>query len=114
MGSAQHARILFAQPNQMMRLSGAFGPLQGEAVAGTLTIRIKKTGAGSAIRFDYVVGGYMRFKVSEIAPAVARVPGQPLVRLAKALGRTLPDHRQAAAGGPAERDPHPPNATAHK
>src|SRR3546814_17323501 len=56
MGSAQHARILFAQPNQMMRLSGAFGPLQGEAVAGTLTIRIKKTGAGSAIRSDYEIG----------------------------------------------------------
>ena len=27
MGSVQHARILFAQPNAMMRLSGAFGPL---------------------------------------------------------------------------------------
>src|SRR3546814_2808541 len=104
MGSAQHARILFAQPNQMMRLSGAFGPLQGEAVAGTLTIRIKKTGAGSAIRFDYVVGGYMRFKVSEIAPAVDRVLGAQLVGLAKALGGTLTDDDTAAAYEPAKRD----------
>src|SRR3546814_2102070 len=46
MGSVQHARILFAQPNAMMRLSGAFGPLQGEAVTGMLTIQIKPTDAG--------------------------------------------------------------------
>ena len=62
LGSVQHARIIFARPNQMLRLSGAFGPLQGEAVTGTLTIQIKETPTGSALRFDYVVGGYMRFK----------------------------------------------------
>src|SRR3546814_5639234 len=112
MGSAQHARILFAQPNQMMRLSGAFGPLQGEAVAGTLTIRIKKTGAGSAIRFDYVVGGYMRFQVSAIAPAVDRVLGEQLVGLAKALGGTPPDDEQAAADEAAKRESTLPDAVA--
>ncbi|WOF45620.1 hypothetical protein KNJ79_21675 (plasmid) [Sphingopyxis indica] len=90
MGSVQHARILFAQPGQMMRLSGAFGPLQGEAVTGTLTIQIQPTAAGSAIRFDYVVGGYMRFKTAEIAPAVDQVIGEQLVGLAKALGGALP------------------------
>src|SRR3546814_15202503 len=89
MGSVQHARILFAQPNAMMRLSGAFGPLQGEAVTGTLTIQIKPTDAGAAIRFDYVVGGYMRFKVAEIAPAVDRVLGEQHVGLAKAPGGAL-------------------------
>lgn len=90
MGSVQHARILFAQPGQMMRLSGAFGPLQGEAATGTLTIRIEPTAAGSAIRFDYVVGGYMRFKVADIAPAVDQVIGEQLVGLARALGGALP------------------------
>ena len=90
MGSVQHARILFAEPGEMMRLSGAFGPLQGEAVTGTLTIHIKPTATGSAIRFDYVVGGYMRFKVADIAPAVDKVLGEQLVGLAKALGGSLP------------------------
>lgn len=89
-GSVQHARILFAQPNQMLRLSGAFGPLQGEALTGTLTIQIKPTATGSAIRFDYVVGGYMRFKVGDIAPAVDGVIGEQLVRLTNVLGGTLP------------------------
>ena len=90
MGSVQHARIIFAQPGRMMRLSGAFGPLQGEAVTGTLTVQIKPTEAGSAIRFDYVVGGYMRFKVGEVAPAVDKVIGEQLVGLAQALGGALP------------------------
>jgi len=108
MGSVQHARILFAQPNAMMRLSGAFGPLQGEAVTGTLTIQIKPTDAGAAIRFDYVVGGYMRFKVAEIAPAVDRVLGEQLVGLAKALGGALSvageDESANEAAGPARPD----------
>lgn len=88
-GSVQHARIIFAKPNEMMRLSGAFGPLQSEAVTGTLTIQIKATPTGSAIRFDYVVGGYMRFKVAEVAPAVDKVLGEQLAGLAKALGGSL-------------------------
>lgn len=97
LGSVQHARILFAKPNQMLRLSGAFGPLQGEALTGTLTIQIKETPTGSALRFDYVVGGYMRFKVADIAPAVDRVIGEQLRGLADALGGALPPTRDEKA-----------------
>ena len=89
LGSVQHARILFAKPGEMMRLSGAFGPLQGEALTGTLTIQIKATPKGSALRFDYVVGGYMRFQVAQIAPAVDKVIGEQLAGLAGALGGAL-------------------------
>ena len=89
MGSVQHARIIFAKPDEMMRLSGAFGPLQSEAVTGTLTIQIRKTATGSSIRFDYVVGGYMRFQVADVAPGVDKVLGEQLVGLANALGGAL-------------------------
>ena len=99
MGSVQHARILFAKPNEMLRLSGALGPLQGEAVTGTLTIQIKPMDGGSLIRFDYVVGGYMRVKVADIAPAVDGVIGQQLAGLAKALGGALPVEGAAAKEG---------------
>lgn len=102
LGSVQHARIIFARPNQLLRLSGAFGPLQNEAVTATLTIQIKPTPTGSAIRFDYVVGGYMRFKIAEIAPAVDAVIGEQLVGLAKALGGALPPSQgERAAEKPA-------------
>ncbi|MCW5646848.1 MAG: SRPBCC family protein [Sphingopyxis sp.] len=100
-GSVQHARVLFSKPGQMLRLSGAFGPLQGEAVTGTLTIQIKETPTGSALRFDYVVGGYMRFKVADIAPAVDAVIGEQLAGLAAALGGALPASRDEAAAGQA-------------
>lgn len=105
-GSVQHARIVFAKPNEMLRLSGAFGPLQGEALTGTLTIQIKETPTGSALRFDYVVGGYMRFKTADIAPAVDKVIGEQLVELANALGGALPPTRdEKAAEEPAAEIP---------
>lgn len=110
-GSVQHARIIFANPGHMLRLSGALGPLQGEAVTGTLTILIKKTPTGSALRFDYVVGGYMRLKVDEIAPAVDHVIGAQLAGLAKALGGALPPSREekeaAAAAGDGDNEAAP-------
>src|SRR3546814_6876193 len=73
-----------------------------------LSIQLKPTDAGAAIRFDYVVGGYMRFKVAEIAPAVDRVLGEQLVGLAKALGGALSvageDESGNEAAGPARPD----------
>lgn len=105
-GSVQHARVLFSKPNELLRLSGAFGPLQGEALGGTLTIQIKETPTGSALRFDYVVGGYMRFKVADIAPAVDKVIGEQLLGLANALGGALPPTRdEKATGEPAAETP---------
>jgi len=106
-GSVQHARILFAKPNQLLRLSGAFGPLQGEALNGTLTIQIKETPTGSALRFDYVVGGYMRFKVADIAPAVDKVIGEQLLGLANALGGALPPTRDEKAAEKPKADAQP-------
>jgi hypothetical protein len=102
LGSVQHARIIHARPNELLRLSGALGPLQSEAVTGTLTIQIKETPTGSALRFDYVVGGYMRFKVAQIAPAVDTVIGEQLAGLAAALGGALPPTRAEKAAEEAD------------
>ncbi len=77
-GSVEHMRVIFAQPGKVLRMQGALGPLQSEAVIGTLTVAIEpnKTGVGTKVSFSYVVGGYMRYKVSEIAPAVDKVLGE--------------------------------------
>jgi hypothetical protein len=42
-----------------------------------------KDGQETKISFSYVVGGYMRYKVSEIAPAVDNVLGDQFRRLLK-------------------------------
>ncbi|WP_225205880.1 SRPBCC family protein [Novosphingobium huizhouense] len=85
-GGVQHMRVLYAEPGKALRLSGALGPLQSEAVQGTLTITIKPIDGGSRIVFDYVVGGYMRYPVAEIAPAVDAVIAAQLASLAMKLG----------------------------
>lgn len=77
-GSVEHMRVIFAQPGRVLRMQGALGPLQSEAVIGTLTVAMEPTKQDGATRvsFSYVVGGYMRYKVSEIAPAVDKVLGE--------------------------------------
>ena len=77
-GSVEHMRVIFAQPGKVLRMQGALGPLQSEAVIGTLTVAIAPTkeSTGTTVSFSYVVGGYMRYKVPEIAPAVDKVLGE--------------------------------------
>lgn len=77
-GSVEHMRVIFAQPGRVLRMQGALGPLQSEAVIGTLTVAMEpaKDGRMTRVSFSYVVGGYMRYKVSEIAPAVDKVLGE--------------------------------------
>lgn len=77
-GSVEHMRVIFAQPGKVLRMQGALGPLQSEAVLGTLTVAIGpyRESTGTTVSFSYVVGGYMRYKVAEIAPAVDRVLGE--------------------------------------
>ncbi len=81
-GSVQHMRVIFAHNEKMLRLSGALGPLQGEAVTGTLTMLLQPQEDRTAVRFTYKVGGYMEFPVDQIAPAVDGVIGEQLTRLA--------------------------------
>jgi hypothetical protein len=77
-GSVEHMRVIFAQPGKVLRMQGALGPLQSEAVIGTLTVAMEpsKDAKTTKVSFSYVVGGYMRYKVSEIAPAVDKVLGE--------------------------------------
>lgn len=91
MGSVEHMHIVFADPQRgLLRMTGALGPLQGEALHGTLTVTLTKTETGTRITLEYVVGGYMRFKGEEIAPAVDGVLGQQLAGLVKVVGESAP------------------------
>ncbi len=67
-GTAEHMRVIHASPSRLLRMSGALGPLQGEAVHGTMTVTLLPGDAGTTIRLEYVVGGCMRLKSEQIAP----------------------------------------------
>lgn len=77
-GSVEHMRVIFSQPGKVLRMQGALGPLQSEAVIGTLTVAMEpaKDVKTTKVSFSYVVGGYMRYQVPEIAPAVDKVLGE--------------------------------------
>lgn len=78
-GSVEHARVIYAAPARTLRLVGSLGPLQAEAVTGTLTFTLKPQGAGGTrIAMTYVVGGYVRGGADTLASAVDMVLGQQL------------------------------------
>lgn len=86
-GSVEHMRVIHADAGKVLRLSGALGPLQSEAVNGVLTLTLKPGEGGMThIVWEYVVGGYMRYKTADIAPAVDAVMAEQLGRLAAKLG----------------------------
>jgi hypothetical protein len=82
MGSVEHMHVVYADPQRgVLRMVGGLGPLQGEALHGTLTITLKPIEVGTRIEWDYVVGGYMRMDPEQIAPLVDKVMGEQLTRL---------------------------------
>lgn len=85
-GSVEHMVVVYAAPDEALRMRGALGPLQSEAVTGVLTIALKPVAQGTSITFDYVVGGYMRYEVPTISKAVDGVMTQQLEGLANLLG----------------------------
>ena len=116
-GGVQHMRVIYVEPPRAMRLVGALGPLQSEALAATMTMTIKPTDKGSRILFEYVAGGFMRYKVEEIAPAVDRMLAGQITSLAGKLGPVeeappaavpKPDGQM----GPPAADPELPPASA--
>lgn len=89
-GAVEHMRIIHIDRERSLRMLGALGPLQSEAVNGTFTVAIKSNGDGtSKLSFLYVVGGYMRFEVSKIAPSIDQVVGEQFGNLVKLIGPVL-------------------------
>lgn len=101
-GSVEHMHLIHVNPGKVLRMKGGLGPLQSEAADGVLTITLKPTATGTRILWEYSVGGYMRYKVDEIGPAVDAVLGEQIARLGKLLG--------AVADKPAEAAPAEPKA----
>jgi uncharacterized protein YndB with AHSA1/START domain len=83
-GSIEHGRVIYAMPGKQLRLAGALGPLQTEAVVGTLDFAITPTGKGVKVVMTYVVGGYLRGGAAKLAPLVDQVLGEQLAGLKQA------------------------------
>jgi hypothetical protein len=85
-GGVEHMRVVFVDRAKALRMVGALGPLQSEALLGTLTVTIKPIDGGAQLTWSYVVAGYMRYKREQIVPAVDKMIGEQATRLAEKLG----------------------------
>ena len=90
-GSVEHLRVVYVRPGVALRMAGALGPLQGEALAGAMTISLVATNEGTHVTLDYVVGGYARMKLDEVAPAVDAMLAEQLARLAEVARAPPPE-----------------------
>lgn len=80
-GRVEHARVIHVAPASLLRLVGSLGPLQAEAVTGTLSFSLKAQGAGTKITMSYVLGGFVRGGAGALAEAVDQVLAEQLARL---------------------------------
>jgi uncharacterized protein YndB with AHSA1/START domain len=80
-GGLEHLRVVFVAPGEMVRMSGALGPLQASGVTGSLTWKLTPASGGTTVRLSYSVGGFIEGGFDKMAPAVEGVLGEQLRRL---------------------------------
>ncbi|MCT2400143.1 SRPBCC family protein [Novosphingobium mangrovi (ex Huang et al. 2023)] len=87
-GSVEHMRVVYIERPRVLRMVGALGPLQADAVNGTLTIQLKAADGGkrTQVLLEYVVGGYARAPYPKLASAVDGMLGEQVEHLAARLG----------------------------
>ena len=85
-GSVEHMQVVHVQPGSLLVMRGSLGPLQGEALTGVLTVTLEPLGeGGTRLGWRYVVGGFARFALTEMAAPVDGVIGEQMGRLAARL-----------------------------
>ncbi|MEO5707509.1 MAG: hypothetical protein ABIT10_11780 [Alteraurantiacibacter sp.] len=82
-GSVEHMRVVQARSGALLVMRGSLGPMQGEALTGVLTIALSPSAdtTGTKFSWTYVVGGYARYPLTSLAPAVDGVVGEQMARL---------------------------------
>jgi len=105
-GAVVHAVVSYVAPGALLRMTGALGPLQQHAIAGTLTWQFSATAQGTSATVTYSVGGYFPGGIEKIADPVDQVIGAQLQRL-KA-------HLELQAGRMLDKDKAGPNFAQQK
>ena len=90
-GGLEHMRVLYASPGKLLRLSGAIGPLQEAALAGTMTWSLSQGGGGTTVELNYTVGGFRAGGFRDIPTVVDGVLRGQLARLKAFVETGRPD-----------------------
>lgn len=82
-GFVRHMTVIFCQPNQTLRLSGALGPMQEYAVNGVLTVKLAEDSGKTKMTIAYRVSGSFPGGLGKLAPVVDGVLKEQFTALAK-------------------------------
>jgi uncharacterized protein YndB with AHSA1/START domain len=74
--SAEHGRVVMSRPGELLRMRGAFGPLQELAVTAVLTVQLTARNGGSEATVTYRLSGDASHKLDGFVPVVDQVIGQ--------------------------------------
>jgi|RhiMethySRZTD1v2_1073278.scaffolds.fasta_scaffold1240522_1 uncharacterized protein YndB with AHSA1/START domain len=83
--SVQHGNVVWIQPNRVLRFYAGLGPLQDRAATGVLTFALaasKENKDKTTLKLTYRVAGPADAGLQEVAPAVDKVMGEQVKRLA--------------------------------
>lgn len=82
-GSAEHGRVVMIRTNQLLRISGALGPLQEMAVVGVLTIQLAASDEGTVVVVSYRVSATPAHQLLALSGVVDEVVRGQFSGLAK-------------------------------
>lgn len=109
-GSVEHLRVLYVQPDRLLRLGGALGPLQGMNLLGTMAFRYsEREDGGTDVDVSYRVSGDSLHRLRDLAPVVDQVLGLQFARLHRFIESGRPD---APTNAEAPASPEPADAAA--
>ena len=80
-GGIEHLRLVYVAPPQVVRFSGALGPLQASGVAGSMTWKLTGGADNTRVELSYSVGGFIQGGFEKIAPAVEAMLREQFDRL---------------------------------
>ncbi|MDA1075654.1 MAG: ATPase [Proteobacteria bacterium] len=86
-GRVEHMRVVYAAPGKLLRLTGGLGPLQALAVSGSMEFVLQADGAGTIVKYRYIVGGYTPEGLTDWAGPIDAVQTGQLERLKAYLER---------------------------
>src|SRR6266487_6751351 len=80
-GGIEHLRVVYVASPQVVRFSGALGPLQASGVAGSMTWKLTGGSDSTRLKLSYSVGGFIPGGFEKIAPAVEAMLREQVDRL---------------------------------
>ena len=91
-GGVEHLRVVYVAPPQVVRFSGALGPLQASGVAGSMTWKLTGASDSTRLELSYSVGGFIPGGFEKMAPAVEAMLREQLDRLKLFIETGKPTH----------------------